>query len=87
VSREDFDIQGDSMIFDTRTGQGKMVGNVRMVIFDADSLTPQKKDASESTSSSDKSPATDKKADAPPDSAPAPAPAPATPTSPPSNEK
>jgi hypothetical protein len=87
VSREDFDIQGDSMIFDTRTGQGKMVGNVRMVIFDADSLTPQKNDASGSTSSSDKSPATDKKADAPPDSAPAPAPAPATPTSPPSNEK
>lgn len=38
VSRQDFDLQGDSMIFDTKTQQGKMVGNVHMIIFDADSL-------------------------------------------------
>lgn len=90
VSREDFDLQGDSMIFDTRTGQGKMVGNVRMVIFDADSLTPQKKKeaspgAGEKTPPSDISPATDKKTEAPPATA-AP-PAPTTPSSPLPNEK
>lgn len=36
VSRSDFQIEGDSMVYDTKTGQGKMVGNVEMVIFDAD---------------------------------------------------
>ncbi len=39
VSRSDFDLQGDSMIFDTRTRQGTMTGNVRMVIHDMDSLS------------------------------------------------
>jgi hypothetical protein len=89
VSREDFDLQGDSMIFDTRTGQGKMTGNVRMVIFDADSLTAQKQEAppvaKEKTLPSDNTPATDKKVEAP--SAPASAPPPTTPSSPPQHEK
>jgi hypothetical protein len=39
ISRSDFDLQGDSLIFDTATGQGKMVGNVRMVLHDASSFT------------------------------------------------
>ncbi len=34
VSRSDFEIEGDGMVFDTKTSQGKMVGNVKMVIFD-----------------------------------------------------
>ena len=44
VSRQDFDLQGDSMIFDTKTQQGKMVGNVHMVIYDADSLLSKSSD-------------------------------------------
>ena len=34
VARSDFFIEGDSMIFDTTTSQGKMVGRVHMVIYD-----------------------------------------------------
>jgi hypothetical protein len=89
VSREDFDLQGDSMIFDTRTGQGKMTGNVRMVIFDADSLTAPKQDATpaakEKTTPSDNASATDKKPEA--SSAPPSETPPTTPSSPPQNEK
>lgn len=90
VSRDDFNIEGDTMIFDTRTGQGKMIGNVRMVIHDADSLTPQKKtdtpaESGKDTSSSDKTPATDKKdTGAPASTATTP---PTSPSSPPANEK
>ncbi|QIF02056.1 hypothetical protein [Roseimicrobium sp. ORNL1] len=39
ITRSDFDLQGDSLIFDTASGQGKMVGNVTMVLHDASSLT------------------------------------------------
>ena len=35
VSRTDFQIEGDSMVYDTTTAQGKMLGNVEMIIFDA----------------------------------------------------
>jgi hypothetical protein len=35
VSRMDFDLEGDSMVFDTVTSQGRMTGNVRMTIHDA----------------------------------------------------
>ena len=34
VSRSDFQLEGDSMVFDTNTSQGKMVGRVQMIIFD-----------------------------------------------------
>lgn len=34
VSRSDFRIDGDSMEFDMTANQGKMTGNVRMVIYD-----------------------------------------------------
>jgi hypothetical protein len=82
ISRSDFDLQGDSMIFDTRTGQLSMKHNVRMVIHDTDSFTPQNNDK----------PATDggkaeasKPAGTP--GPPAAAPTSTPPTSPPSNEK
>ena len=35
VSRADFDLEGDALIFDTTTSQGRMSGNVRMTIHDA----------------------------------------------------
>jgi lipopolysaccharide export system protein LptA len=38
VSRKDFQIEGDSMVFDTTTSQGKMVGRVQMIIYDASNL-------------------------------------------------
>jgi hypothetical protein len=38
VSRSDFQLEGDSMVFDTITSQGKMKGRVEMIIFDANSL-------------------------------------------------
>lgn len=38
VSRADFQIEGDGMVFDTKTSQGKMVGNVEMVIHDMKAL-------------------------------------------------
>ncbi len=38
VSREDFQLEGDSLVFDTKSQQGKMTGNVRMVIFDSSSF-------------------------------------------------
>jgi hypothetical protein len=80
VSREDFDLQGDSMIFDTRTGQGKMIGHVRMVIYDSDSFSPQDKSAP--AAGNDKTAETDKPAG---DSSATPTAPP--PSSPPSHEK
>lgn len=38
VSRSDFQIEGDGMVFDTKTSQGKMVGNVEMIIYDVKQL-------------------------------------------------
>ena len=35
VSRADFEIEGDNLIFDTQTNRGLMQGNIRMVIFDS----------------------------------------------------
>lgn len=52
ISREDFQLEGDSLVFDTKSQQGKMTGNVRMVIFDSSSLMGQKdatKDATKET--------------------------------------
>jgi len=39
VSRADFEIEGDSLIFDTAKNQGRMTGNIRMVIFDTSALS------------------------------------------------
>lgn len=39
VSRPDFEIEGDSLVFDTTRNQGCMTGNIRMVIFDTGGLS------------------------------------------------
>lgn len=38
VSRNDFQLEGDTMVFDTKSQQGKMEGHVHMIIFDASAL-------------------------------------------------
>ncbi len=38
VSRADFDLEGDALIFDTTSSQGRMSGNVRMTIHDVSTL-------------------------------------------------
>ena len=45
VSRNDFQLEGDSLVFDTRTQEGKMVGHVEMIIFDADMLKSKSADS------------------------------------------
>lgn len=47
ISREDFQLEGDALVFDTKSQQGKMTGNVKMVIFDSSSFMGPK-DAKES---------------------------------------
>ena len=42
VSRADFELEGDTMIFDTRTQQGKMTGHVEMTIFDSRTIMGNK---------------------------------------------
>jgi hypothetical protein len=39
VTRSDFEIEGDSLIFDTAKNQGRMTGNIHMVIFDSGALS------------------------------------------------
>lgn len=41
ITRKDFDLRGDTLIFDTRTRQGKMTGHIHMIIRDADSFRRQ----------------------------------------------
>ncbi len=41
ISRKDFDLQGDTLIFDTRTQQGKMTGHIHMIIRNPDSFRAQ----------------------------------------------
>lgn len=48
VSRADFQIEGDSLVFDTTTNQGRMTGNIHMVIFDTASFSGEGKPPSES---------------------------------------
>ena len=50
VSRSDFRLEGDMLVFDTRSSQGKMTGHVKMTIFDTSALSgapkePEKKNA------------------------------------------
>jgi hypothetical protein len=47
VSRADFQIEGDSLVFDTAKNQGRMTGNIRMVIFDTASFSGEEKPLSE----------------------------------------
>ena len=48
VSRADFEIEGDSLIFDTAKNQGRMTGNIHMVIFDSSALSGEVPSPSES---------------------------------------
>jgi hypothetical protein len=43
VSRQDFTIEGDNLIFDTTTNRGLMEGNIRMVIFDTKAKSSEEK--------------------------------------------
>ena len=48
VSRADFEIEGDSLIFDTAKNQGRMTGNIHMVIFYSGALSGEVPPPSES---------------------------------------
>jgi len=48
VSRADFQVEGDSMVFDSRTSIGQMKGRVRTIIFDTNALSGKSKGASAS---------------------------------------
>lgn len=49
VSRHDFQMEGDSMVFDSRTAIGNMKGHVRTVIFDLDTMSGAPKAAGNNT--------------------------------------
>ncbi len=42
VSRSDFELEGDTMTFDTGKSQGKMVGRVQMIIYDTNQFSQAK---------------------------------------------
>lgn len=44
VSRTDFEMEGDSMVFNSATSVASMKGRVRTLIFDTDTLSGQSKD-------------------------------------------
>ena len=49
ITRDDFELTGDRLEFNTKTRQGKIMGHVRLLIFNRDELTahePKQKDAS-----------------------------------------
>jgi Lipopolysaccharide-assembly, LptC-related len=49
VSREDFRLTGDSMEFNTKTREGRVVGNVRLIIYNRDELANKKPDDNQLT--------------------------------------
>ena len=51
VSRDDFRLTGDSAVFNTKTRQGKVIKNVRLIIYNRDELT--KKTPEEQASASE----------------------------------
>jgi hypothetical protein len=50
VTREDFRLTGDAMEFNTKTRQGKVIGNVRLIIYNRDELANKKSDENQPTS-------------------------------------
>jgi hypothetical protein len=50
VSREDFRLTGDAMEFNTKTREGRVIGNVRLIIFNRDELANKKPDENQPTS-------------------------------------
>ena len=53
VSREDFRLTGDSAVFNTKTRQGKVIKNVRLIIYNRDELT-KKNPEQQASASEDK---------------------------------
>jgi hypothetical protein len=49
VSREDFRLTGDSMEFNTKTREGRVIGNVRLIIYNRDELANKKPDDNQLT--------------------------------------
>jgi hypothetical protein len=49
VSREDFRLTGDAMEFNTKTRQGRVIGNVRLIIYNRDNLANKKPDENQAT--------------------------------------
>lgn len=50
VSRDDFRLTGDSAVFNTKTRQGKVIKNVRLIIYNRDELTKKATDQQASAS-------------------------------------
>jgi hypothetical protein len=50
VTREDFRLTGDAMEFNTKTREGRVVGNVRLIIYNRDELANKKSDENQLTS-------------------------------------
>lgn len=50
VSREDFRLTGDAMEFNTKTRQGRVIGNVRLIIYNRDELANKKPDQDQALS-------------------------------------
>lgn len=48
VSRADFQIEGDSMVFDTTTSRGQMKGHVHTVVFDTSQFASKKEETATS---------------------------------------
>ena len=44
VTREDFRLTGDAMEFNTKTREGRVIGNVRLIIYNRDELANKKSD-------------------------------------------
>ncbi|MEI6534171.1 MAG: hypothetical protein WCN98_02435 [Verrucomicrobiaceae bacterium] len=61
ISRADFQLEGDTLVFDTRSQQGKMTGHIHMIIYDADTLS--KKPDAAATPANGKQPGTDRDAE------------------------
>jgi hypothetical protein len=50
VTREDFRLTGDAMEFNTKTREGRVIGNVRLIIYNRDELANKKSDENQPTS-------------------------------------
>jgi hypothetical protein len=50
VSREDFRLTGDAMEFNTKTREGRVIGNVRLIIYNRDELANKKPEENQPTS-------------------------------------
>jgi lipopolysaccharide export system protein LptC len=51
ISREDFRLTGDGMEFNTKTRQGRVIGNVRLIIYNREQLTDKKSDEDQQSNS------------------------------------